>query len=727
MKNDEKKVMNEKKPEGFPGGMPPKGMPPKDGLPKGTPGGGPGFSGRPNFSEQVDENGKKIYRRTSSMGGRGFGGPGGPGGGRRGRGPSGLKLKDIDFKQLDLSVIKRVLSYLWQYKVRFLISIFCVIGSAVISVYTSTAFGKLIDNYITPMQKTGVFDRAAVLGFILKLAVIYMVAIVMTFTNRRMYVVITQGIMKKIRDDLFAHMQSLPIRYFDSNSYGDLMSRYTNDTDTLQMLISRSLPEILSAAVTLLSSLFTMLKTSIWLTLFSFIFIFFMTKITAWITKRSGAFFMAQQEAVGSLNGFIEEMVDGQRVIKVFNYEDRAIKEFNEENDNLEHVAFNASFWGGTMGPMMGFMGNLQYVLTAIFGAALAVFGISNIYLIGSGPLTLGAVIIFLTLGRRFNMTISNVAQQMNSIVMAMAGASRIFEMLDEKPEEDDGTVTLVNAKENPDGTLSESDTRTGIWAWKVPMDGQVIYIKLEGDVRLSHVDFSYVQDKQVLYDVSLFAKPGQKVAFVGATGAGKTTITNLINRFYDIQNGDITYDGIPVSNIKKADLRRSLGVVLQEVNLFTGTIRENIRYGKLDATDDEVIAAAKLANAHDFISRLPHGYDTVIDGTGSQLSQGQRQLISIARAAIQDPPVMIMDEATSSIDTRTEILVQKGMDSLMKGRTVFVIAHRLSTVMNSDVIMVLDHGHIIERGNHDELIEQQGKYYQLYTGNFDDLDEEHD
>ena len=728
MKSNSAKEPENKMPQGFdpknmpkdfdPSKMPkdfdPKKMPkdfdpskmPKDFDPSKMPGAGP----------QVDENGKKIYKRTSSSGGRGFGGPGGPPGRRGGFGRT--KFKDIDFRKMDFSVIKRILGYLWNYKARFIVSVICIIVSAVTSVLTATAFGTLIDDYITPMMATG-FSGAMMVSYMLKIGSLYLITIIAMFVQQRMYVVMTQGIMRDIRQDMFSHMQTLPIKYFDTNTFGDIMSHYTNDIDTMQQLISQSMPQVLSAVITLITSIVTMFKTSIWMTLFMFVFVFIITKITTKIAGISGAYFMGQQEAVGSLNGFIEEMVDGQKVIKVFNHEKAAIEEFDGENENLRDIAKNASFYGSMMGPIMGSLGNFQYVLTAIFGAVLVALGVANLTITGVTALTLGNVVIFLTLGRRFNMTISNVAQQMNSIVMAMAGANRIFRLMDEQPEDDEGKVTLVNAMEDANGNLTECKQRTGIWAWKVPMGTGYIYIKLEGDVRLSHVDFGYKEEKQILYDVSLFAKPGQKVAFVGSTGAGKTTITNLINRFYDINAGDITYDGIPVKDIKKSDLRTSLGIVLQDVNLFTGTIRENIRYGRLNATDEEVIAAAKLANAHDFIMRLPNGYDTEIDGSGSQLSQGQRQLISIARAAIGNPPVMIMDEATSSIDTRTEILVQKGMDSLMQGRTVFVIAHRLSTVMNSDVIMVLEKGRIIERGSHDELIEQKGRYYQLYTGNF--------
>ncbi len=634
------------------------------------------------------------------------------------RGPRGMGPR----QPLDKKSLLRLMRYLKPYWPRLLLVLFCIVMNAVATAMSAKFIGIVIDEHITPALQQGLsLEETGLPVAILKMSLLFAMGILATFVQARVMAVISQSVLRKVRDELFSHMQTLPIRYFDTHTHGEVMSHYTNDTDTLRQMVSQVLPQSISSIITLTVVFITMLSCSLWLTLLMIAGTFVMLKATMKIGGGSARFFVKQQESLAALNGYIEEMVNGQKVVKVFNHEPEAKQGFNERNDELTENATQANKLSNILGPVNNNMGHLLYVILATVGGALAIGNVTNVSLSGVGPLTLGSIVAFLTLSRNFMMPINQMAQQINFIAMAVAGAGRIFALMDEQPEADAGYVHLVNAKE-VNGELTETPEHTGLWAWKHPhsADGSITYTKLAGDVVMEHVDFAYEPEKPVLHDITLYARPGQKVAFVGATGAGKTTITNLINRFYDIADGKIRYDGININKICKADLRKSLGVVLQDVNLFTGTVMDNIRYGKLDATDEECIAAAKLANADDFITRLPEGYQTVLKGDGSGLSQGQRQLISIARAAVADPPVMILDEATSSIDTRTEALVQKGMDKLMEGRTVFVIAHRLSTVQNSDVIMVLDHGKIIERGSHEQLIAEKGQYYQLYTGAFE-------
>lgn len=596
------------------------------------------------------------------------------------------------------------------YPIHLILVVIFIIVSVLANVQGTLFTRTLIDSYITPMIKDGSHDFGPLLGAIRRVAAFYILGIFSTYMYNLLMIYVNQGMLKKMRDAMFTHMETLPIRYFDTHAHGDIMSCYTNDIDTLRQMISQSIPQIINATFTIVSVLISMIYLSPILTVITLGMTAVMIFVTGKAASLSGRFYTQQQSDLGELNGEIEEMMNGQKVVKVFNHEEEAIKDFDKLNDALYKSASNANSYANILGPINNQLGNVSYVLITVVGGAMAITGFAG--------LTLGKLASFLTFNRSFNMPISQVSQQINFIVMAMAGAKRIYALLDEKPETDDGYVTLVNAKEE-NGKLTETPERTGLWAWRHEhqADHTVDYRKLAGDVVMEDVNFGYVPNKQVLYDINLYAKPGQKVAFVGATGAGKTTITNLINRFYDVEDGKIRYDGININKIKKPDLRRSLGIVLQDTHLFTGTVAENIRYGKLDATDEEVRAAAKLANADGFISHLKNGYDTVLKGDGANLSTGQRQLLAIARAAIADPPVLILDEATSSIDTRTEKIVQDGMDKLMAGRTTFVIAHRLSTIRNSDVIMVLDQGRIIERGNHDELIAKKGKYYQLYTG----------
>lgn len=623
------------------------------------------------------------------------------------RGPRGPKPKIKNPGKL----FARLMGFIFKkYLPACIIVVICIFVSVLANVQGTMFTKNLIDDYIVPLLKTGNPDYGPLLAAMGRVAVFYGIGVISTFAYSKIMIYVSQGTIKNLRVELFSHMQDLPIRYFDSHAHGDIMSIYTNDIDTLRQLISQSLPQILNSAITVVSVFVSMVILNIPLTILTIVMVIVTTVVTKKFAGFSSRYFLSQQRDLGKVNGFIEEMLNGQKVVKVFTHEQENIEAFDKINDELFESAYNANMYSNMLGPVNAQIGNLSYVLCALAGGVMA--------LSGFGGLTLGKLASFLTFNKSFNMPISQVSQQFNSIIMALAGCDRIFSLLDEAPETDEGYVSLVNAKEE-NGTLTETPEHTGLWAWKHThqADGSVDYKKLEGDVVFDDVDFGYVPEKIVLHDVDLFATPGQKIAFVGTTGAGKTTITNLINRFYDIADGKIRYDGININKIKKADLRHSLGIVLQDTHLFTATVMENIRYGKLDATDDEVYAAARLANADTFIRQLPDGYNTVLTGDGANLSQGQRQLLAIARAAIADPPVLILDEATSSIDTRTERIVQDGMDKLMHGRTTFVIAHRLSTVRNSDCIMVLEQGRIIERGSHDELISKKGKYYQLYTG----------
>jgi len=608
----------------------------------------------------------------------------------------------------------RLLSYMKPYRVVMIIVVICILLAAFAQAASSKSLQYIIQDYIRPLIGQENPDFQPLIKFLGMMAIVYLTGIVSAFLYNFLMVKVGQGTQKQIRDAMFRHMQKLPIRYFDTHPAGDVMSRYTGDIDTLRQMISQSIPQCISSVATLVVVFIMMLITSPILTAVVLCTAFGIMMVTKTVASHTAKFFIGQQRSLGATNGYVEEMVNGQRVVKVFCREDICRKEFDGIIENLRANAFKAGSFTNMMGPVNNNLGYIQYTILAVVGGLIAIASNEKL-------LDLGGLVAFLALSRSFNMPIGQVSNQINSIVMALAGAERIFELMDESPETDEGYVTLVNAEIAEDGTITETEKRTGHWAWKHPHgDGTLTYTELKGDITMFNVDFAYVPEKTVLHDVTLYAHPGQKIAFVGATGAGKTTITNLINRFYDIADGKIRYDNININKIKKADLRRSLGIVLQDTNLFTGTVMENIRYGKLDATDEECIQAAKIANAHDFITRLPKGYDTELTGNGASLSQGQRQLIAIARAAVADPPVMILDEATSSIDTRTEALVQKGMDALMKGRTTFVIAHRLSTVRNSDCIMVLDHGRIIERGTHDDLIAEKGTYYQLYTGAFE-------
>ena len=628
-------------------------------------------------------------------------------------------------KKIDPKSLIRLLKYVFRkYKFRLFFVAVCLIVNSVASVIAATFMQRLIDEVILPGIGLG-FDAVSgdLFRIIRTMAAIYITGLLGNTIYNQIMAGIGQGTIKSLRDAMFDNMETLPIRYFDTHAHGEIMSTYTNDVDTLRMLVGQSIPSLFQSVLSLSVVVYTMLNYSIWLTIVVFAVIFTMSKITAGFGGRSARFMKEQQESLAKEEGFIEEMMEGMKVVKVFTHEEESKRQFDELNEKLYNDTRRANENANALMPILMNIGNISYVVLAIIGGFLVVTKVPNLSLKGIGTVSIGVIVSFLSLSRSLSMTVSQMSQQVSTVAMALAGSDRVFDLIDEKSEEDDGYVTLVNAYKDEEGNLHECEEKTGLWAWKhyhAQSDKSTTYVELKGDIQMVDVDFAYEEGKQVLFDISLYAHPGQKIAFVGATGAGKTTITNLINRFYDIPDGKIRYDGINVTKIKKPDLRRSLGMVLQDVNLFTGTVMENIRYGKLDATDEECIAAARLANADDFITRLPDGYQTMLTNNGSQLSQGQRQLLSIARAAVADPPVMILDEATSSIDTRTEALVQKGMDNLMEGRTVFVIAHRLSTVRNSDAIMVLDHGHIVERGTHDQLLDMKGIYYQLYTGAFE-------